>query len=158
MPKRVLKECRVFEALSDADLEKVAALAVPREYEAGTTVFTVGSPAESLYVVEQGKVALQMQLPLAEPLGARRVTVDVVTRGETFGWSAVLERRRYTLTALCVEPTRVATIDGMKLIALLQENHRIGYEVMSHLIDVVASRLDETRRILVSERLVFILQ
>lgn len=153
-PKRVLKECHVFEELDDSELERLAAICEPREYGAGATVFSAGSPADALYVVEQGKVALQMELPGPGAQGSRRVTVDVVTRGEVFGWSAAAVPHRYTLTAMCLEPTKVLAIDSARLGALLQGDYRIGFKVMVQLVGVVASRLDETRRVLVSERLV----
>ncbi len=149
----IIKACSVFESLSDADLEKISG--VSREYEAGNTVFSVGDLADELYMVEEGKIALQIQLPVAhQPQLSRRVTVDLVTRGEVFGWSAVVEPHRYTMTAVCLGPTKVFAIDGVLLRALLSNDHHIGYKVLNHLIKVVASRLDETRQVLVSERLV----
>ncbi len=36
---------------------------------------------------------------------------------------------------------------------LLRDDHRLGFQVMSRLIGMVASRLDKTRHVLVSERL-----
>lgn len=152
--RRVLRECRIFAGLSEGEEDRIAALAVPKEFGAGATIFSEGSPAEAIYVLEKGRVALQMQLPGERPQVSRRVTVDVVSEGEAFGWSAAVARRLYTLSAMCLEPTRVLALDGAKLNALFQEDYRIGYKVMSQLIDVVASRLDETRRVLVSERLV----
>ena len=151
--KRVLRECPVFEPLSEADLNKIAGFTESKTYEAGATIFSQGSPASELYVLEKGKVALQMQLPTSQNNLAKRVTVDIVTRNDLFGWSAAVGRRVFSLTAICLEPTTVAAIDGLKLKSLLQQDTHIGYYVLSRLIEVAASRLDETRQVLVSERL-----
>ncbi|MBI4294621.1 MAG: cyclic nucleotide-binding domain-containing protein [Chloroflexi bacterium] len=151
--KQALKQCPVFQPLSDADMDRMVSISQPREYEAGSALFTEKAVAEELYVLEKGRVALQMQLSLAQPQLSKRVTVDVVSQNEVLGWSALVEPYRYTLTAVCLEPSRVLALDGIKLRALLQDNHRIGYEVLSQLISVVASRLDETRHVLISERL-----
>ena len=152
-PKLLLRECPIFESLVDEDLEKLAAMCSPVEWGAGATIFAEGNLARDLYVVEKGKVALQMQLPVTQPHLSKRITVDVVTKGEMVGWSAVVEPYKYTLTAVSLEPTRLMAIDGARLKALLKDDYRIGFEVMSRLIGVVASRLDETRHVLISERL-----
>ena len=151
--KQTLRECLIFEHLSDTDLDSITSIAQPREYEAGAIIFSETSSAEELYLVEKGKVALQMHLPASQPPLSKKVTVDIVTSKEVFGWSVLVAPYRYTLTAVCLESTKVLAIDGAKLRALIQNNHRIGYEVLSQIIKVVASRLDETRHVLISERL-----
>ena len=151
--KQVFKDCPLFDSLSETDLEKFAAISLPQEWGAGSTVFAEGNPAKDLYVVEQGKVALQMQLPPMQAQLSKRITVDVATKGAALGWSAVVQPHTYTLTAVCLERTRVLAMDGFKLRNLLKADQRIGYEVLSQLIGVVASRLDETRHLLISERL-----
>ncbi len=151
--KQVLKECQVFAALDDAELEKIASLAVDKEYEAGTTIFQEGTSANELFVLQEGKVAVQMTLPMTPGQMSRRITVDVVTRNEMLGWSAIVEPYVYTLTAVCMQKTKVLAIRGIKLRVLLRDNHHIGYEVLRGLTKVVASRLDDTRHVLVSERL-----
>ncbi|MBI4297770.1 MAG: Crp/Fnr family transcriptional regulator [Chloroflexi bacterium] len=151
--KQVFKECPVFDSLSEADLERLAAISLSQEWGAGVTIFTEGSPAKDLYVLERGKVALQMQLPSAQPQFSKRITVDVATKGDVFGWSAVVEPHKYTMSAVCLEPTKALAMDGFKLRNLLKGDQRVGYEVLSRLIGVVASRLDETRHVLISERL-----
>lgn len=151
--KQVLRECDVFSTLSDAELEKVSGSILEKEYEAGTTIFQEGDNAEELLVLQEGKVAVQMTLPKAQLEMSRRITVDVVTRNEVVGWSAIVEPYMYTFTAVCLQKVRALSISGTKLRWLLRDNPEIGYEVLKGLIKVVASRLDDTRHVLVSERL-----
>ncbi len=151
--KQVLKECEVFSTLSDAELEKVSGSILEKEYEAGTTIFQEGDNAEELLILQEGKVAVQMTLPKAQLEMSRRITVDVVTRNEVVGWSAIVEPYMYTFTAVCLQKVRALSISGTKLRWLLRDNPEIGYEVLKGLIKVVASRLDDTRHVLVSERL-----
>lgn len=149
-----LKGCSIFEALSDAELEKVMKLSHSQEYEAGVTVFEEGGTADQLYVLDKGKIALQMNLVLSDQSFAKRITVDMVGRWEAVGWSALVEPHRYTLTAVCLEPTKVLGIDATRLRALLEEDHGMACKIFRRLIGMVASRLEETRRVLISERLV----
>ncbi len=150
---RNLRDCELFSALSDNELEKVAASVVAKEYEAGTTIFQGGDSADELLVLQEGKVALQMTLPKTQMQMSRRITADIVTRNEVIGWSAIVEPHIYTLTAVCLQNVKALSISGNKLRWLLQDNPEIGYEVLKGLIKVVASRLDDTRQLLVSERL-----
>ncbi len=151
--QQLLRECEVFSSLTNAELEKVASSVLEKEYEAGTTILKAGDSAEELLVVQEGKVAVQMTLPKAEGQMSRRVTVDIVARNEVVGWSAIVEPHVYTLTGVCLQKVRVLSISGTKLRWLLRDNPKIGYEVLKGLVKVIASRLDNTRCVLASERL-----
>jgi CRP-like cAMP-binding protein len=150
--KQVLRNCEVFSALGDADLEKVAGSVLEKHFEAGTTLFQEGDSAEELFVLQEGRVALQMTLPKALAQTGRRVTVDVISGNELVGWSAIVEPYVYTLTAVCLQDVKTLSLSGTKLRWLLRDEHKIGHEILEGLIKVVASRLDDTRRVLISER------
>ena len=151
--KQVLKDCFLFSELSDSELEKVATSAVEKQYEAGATIFSTGDNAEELFVLQEGRVAVQMTLPKTSGQASRRITVDVVTKNEIAGWSAIVEPYKYTFTAVCLQKTVALSIDGNKLRWLLRENPKIGYEVMKGLTRVIAAGLNDTRQVLMSERL-----
>jgi CRP-like cAMP-binding protein len=150
--RQILRNCEVFSALSNAELEKVASSALEKQYEAGTTLFQEGGSAEELFVLQEGKVALQMTLPKALAQTGRRVTVDIVARNELVGWSAIVEPYVYTLTAVCLQDVKTLSLSGTKLRWLLRDDYKVGHEILEGLIKVVASRLNDTRRVLISER------
>ena len=151
--KQVLKDCVLFSGLSDNELEKVASSTVEKQYEAGATIFATGDNADELFVIQEGRVAVQMTLPKSGTQASRRITVDVVTRNEIVGWSAIVEPYKYTFTAVCMQKTIVLSISGDKLRWLLRDNPKIGYEVMKGLARVIAAGLNDTRQVLISERL-----
>ncbi len=151
--KQVLKECVLFSGLSDSELEKVASSAVEKQYEAGTTIFATGDNADELFVIQEGRVAVQMTLPKTGGQASRRITVDVVTKSEIVGWSAIVEPYKYTFTAVCMQKTGALSINGEKLRWLLRDNPKIGYDVMKGLARVIAAGLNDTRQVLISERL-----
>ncbi|MBI2831854.1 MAG: cyclic nucleotide-binding domain-containing protein [Chloroflexi bacterium] len=153
---KILKECHVFSGLNEIELKKVANLTEEKEYPAGATIYQEGAQAEELAVLQEGKVALQMSLSAPGDRTTGRITVDIVGRNELFGWSAMVDPHVYTLTSVCLQRCKVLSIDGIKLRSLLGANHHIGYQVFSEMVKVVASRLDDTRRVLVSERLLLL--
>ncbi|MBI4284893.1 MAG: cyclic nucleotide-binding domain-containing protein [Chloroflexi bacterium] len=152
--EQALKECTVFSALGPAELKRVASLVEVREYEAGATVHQKGDSATGLLVLQEGKVAVQATLPGILPGVQRRVTVDIVNPNEVVGWSAVVEPYIYALGVVCLQKTKALYINGAELRQVMRNEPRIGYEVMKELIKVVASRLEETRNVLASERMV----
>lgn len=149
----VLRRCVLFSELTDTELDAVTGSVLEKQYDAGATIFNEGDPAEEILVVQEGRVALQITLPRMEGQINRRITVDVIGKDDVVGWSAIVEPYKYTLTAICLQKVSALSISGNKLRWLLRDNPKVGYEVTKGLIKVVVSRLDETRQVLVSERL-----
>ena len=96
---------------------------------------------------------MQKMQPDAHMQMGRSITVDLVTRDEMLDWSAIVEPYVHTSTAVCLQKATALSINGSKLERLLQDNQRIGHEVLKGLIKMGGSRLDDTRQVLVSERL-----
>lgn len=150
--KQDLRECDVFSSLDDTTLEKIASLAVEKQYEAGTTIFNEGDNADELLVLQEGEAVLQITVRDAVKQVNKRITVDITNRNSIVGWSAIVEPYLYTLTAVCLQKTKVLSIDGVKLRGLIQDNKLVGYEILKELVKVVASRLTDTRQVLINER------
>lgn len=151
---QALKECTVFASMSEEELEKVASSVLEKQYEAGATILQEGDSAEEFLVLQEGKAAVQITLPEMPGEMSRRVTVDIVSRNEVVGWSALVEPYLYTFSVVGLQKVTALSISGTKLRWLIRDNLKIGYEVMCGLVKVIASRLDETRRVLISERLI----
>jgi CRP-like cAMP-binding protein len=147
-----LKECNVFQGLSDAQIEKLVAIAKEESFPTGTLLYKEGDPSTHLYLVEQGKVFLEMKSDMGPARPPMQVIIDVVTRREAFGWSAFVEPNLHTLSALIAEPTKMTIFDGGKMRALMEEDCEMGFEIMKGLTRLLASRLNHTRVLLIGER------
>lgn len=148
-----IQESPVFQKLSAEQLNKLADISREETYEAGQRIFREGEQARVLYMLEEGKVILEMRIaPLPERRPSPQATVDVVIRGEVFGWSAISRPHVFTTTAQAVDKCKVVAIDGAKLLELMGADPSMGYEVMSRLAEVIVSRLMHTRQTLLSER------
>ncbi len=139
-----LRDCELFEELNDAELSEVAALCREESYPAGAIVFTEAEMAKDLCILQEGKVALQVQLRSMAEIGGE-VTIEVVEPGRIFGWSALVRQRRLTATARCLEDVRVVAVKGDALNQLFERNAHIGFVVIKRLADVISSRLRLTR-------------
>ena len=151
--KQALKQCQVFSSIDDAALEAVLANLTEKQFDAGATAFREGEPATELLIVQDGKIALQMATSSPETGLSRRITVEVVGANEIAGWSAVVEPHRYTMTGVCLQSTRALSISAVQLRQVMVANPSIGYEILTGLAKVIATRLGDTRQVLVSERL-----
>lgn len=149
IPTSILKRFRIFEGLNEGQLERIAALCREEVHDAGVEIFREGEEAEYLYLLLVGTVALEMQIQAWPQEPPRRVVIEVVTRGEPFGWSALAEPYILTLSAKTLERTRVILIKGVDLYQLFERDQEIGYLVMERLTSVVGRRLRDTREKLI---------
>lgn len=149
----VLRRSVVFQRLSDEQIKKMADIASEEFHPAGALVYKEGEPADKFYIVQKGKVVLDMEADISPEKPPTQVTaVDVVTEGRAMGWSALIHPNIYTLCAFCVEDSSLVAIDAHKLRGLLGRDTALGYEVMSVIAELIASRLTHTRVLLIGER------
>jgi len=148
----VLRHSVVFQKLTNGQIKKLAAIASTETHPAGTLLYREGDPASKFYIVQEGKVVLDMKCEMGPHTPPRQVTVDVITKGESMGWSAVVEPCIYTLSCLCMERTTLVAVDAAKLREFIAEDLALGFEVMKAVGKMIASRLTHTRILLVGER------
>ncbi|HRR39900.1 MAG TPA: cyclic nucleotide-binding domain-containing protein [Syntrophales bacterium] len=148
----ILRHSVIFSKLTDEQLKKLAAIASIETHPAGTVLYREGDPAAKFYIVIDGKVALDMQCDMGPNFPPRQVIVDVVAKGESMGWSAVVEPFIFTLSCLCLDRTELVAIDAVKLRGIIDEDCEMGLAVMKAVAKMIATRLTHTRVVLVGER------
>jgi CRP/FNR family cyclic AMP-dependent transcriptional regulator len=148
----VLKSSTVFRQLNEEQWQKLASIASVENYPAGTVLYKEGDPAAKFYIVEKGKIILDMKAELGPHQPPMQFTVDVIAKGDAIGWSVLIEPHIYTLSALCIEDTKLIGMEAEKLRGLLIQNNGLGFEIMKATAKLIASRLKHTRVILIGER------
>ena len=145
MSIEALRQCELFLELNDEELGKIAEICREEIYQPQEMIFEESSVAEDLYILQDGRVAVQIELHSAhEPSGV--VTVEEIRAGRIFGWSALVKQRRFTASARAQEAVRLIAIKGTDLNALFDRDSHIGFVVMKRLADVISSRLRHTRQ------------
>jgi len=149
--EKTLKRAEVFLGLDDSDLSKIAALPLCREEacQPEEVIFRAGDEAKYLYVLEEGQVDLVMEVPSKSKQATTLVVVDRITTGGFFGWSALVGPHFYVMSAICKEPSRVAIINGVELMALFDKDYRVGYKVFQSLSHIIGARLRDIEQVLV---------
>jgi CRP-like cAMP-binding protein len=148
----LLKQFAFFKGFSEGELSKLAEIAAEESYKAGFQVYKKGDPASKLYLLQEGKIVMLMDSYMGPHRPPMQVTVDLVTKGEAMGWSAVVEPYLYTLGARCMDDSKAIVFDAEKLRNLLNKDSSLGYKFTQAVAKVIATRLTHTQIILVGER------
>jgi CRP/FNR family cyclic AMP-dependent transcriptional regulator len=149
--KILLSECDIFQELNDTQIEKLVAIAKEKSVPEGTLLYKEGDPSTNLYVVQQGKVILEMKSDMGPTQPPMQVIIDIVTHREAFGWSA-FEPHLHALSAFTAEPTKLIVFEDSKIRALMEEDCEMGFGIMKGLAKMLDSRLRHARVLLIGER------
>jgi CRP-like cAMP-binding protein len=139
-----LKASDLFEILDFSELQDIAAIAYEKEFEAGHVIFRPGDRAEEMYIVEEGRVSIEIEVGPSE-----RISVYVLGPGNFFGYPSLLSSKAYTTVGTCLEKTKLIAIRGDQLLSLLEKDPKRGCKVLRRLAELIAKKLAETRRQLV---------
>jgi signal transduction histidine kinase len=135
-----LSRSDVFGALQEADLIAIADFCREETYRYGDVVLVEGEPADRLFVVERGKLALEKKVQIGRHSTPRNATIDYVGPGKVAGFSTLTAPYVYTTSAVCVEPTRTVTVHGEELRAYLDVHPAVGFTIMNTLAALIGDR------------------
>ena len=148
----LLKEFAFFKDFSSDQLKKLSSVATKESHMAGEHMYQKGDAARSLFLIKEGKVVMFMESYVGPGKPPMPVTVDIITKGESMGWSAVVEPYVYTLGAHCIDNTDFIAFDSIKLRKLMEKDAALGFRIMQAVAKVISTRLTHTRIILIGER------
>jgi CRP/FNR family cyclic AMP-dependent transcriptional regulator len=131
----LLAHVPVFSTLEREDLERIADLAVPRDFEPGQVVFREGDASDTCYVVRSGRARA-----VREHSGGRTITLATFGPGDIFGELALFEDELRSATIEAIEPTSVVAVLGPDMRRLMIEHPGIS----ARLVIALGRRLRET--------------
>jgi CRP/FNR family cyclic AMP-dependent transcriptional regulator len=127
-------------SMSPAVLNDLALHAYPEEYAAGDVLFREGSEADRFFLLRDGRIRLDMEVP-----ERGQVEVETLDADCTFGWSWLFEPHLWQETATALVRCRVLVIDAAILRSLMATDPVVGYELMRRFAGVLFDRLKSTR-------------
>ena len=145
IPIQLLRKVCVFEGLNDRQLEKIASLCGEEIHVAGALIFKEGAPAQKVYILREGKIALEMGIRLWPEQKIRQMTIEILSPGELFGLSTLTESDVLTMAARAVDRSKLIVLNAGDLHPLMDEDHDMGYRIASGVANLVAARLRDTR-------------
>ncbi len=152
VPVDLLKQFGFFKGFKDEHLKILADTATESSHKAGYQMWKRGDQAKGFYLLKEGKIVMLMDSYMGPHKSPMQVTVDIITKGDAMGWSAVVEPYVYTLGARCIDDSGIIAFDAIKLRALLNSDSALGSKFLHNTAKVIATRLVHTQIILVGER------
>jgi CRP/FNR family transcriptional regulator, cyclic AMP receptor protein len=138
--ERIIAEHPFFAGLDNGFTKLMVGCASNVRFNAGTYILKEGDPANTFYLIREGKVAVEVLAPQHKP-----IIVSTLGVGEILGWSWLLPPFQWKFHARAVEDTRAIALDGKCLRTKCEENHDLGYEVLKRFAQIMEQRLEATR-------------
>ncbi len=125
--------------LKDMDkrhIELILGCASNMRFEEGEYIFREGEPANEFYFIRHGKLALEIFRP-----HKGGIVVHTLKEGNVLGWSWLLKPYLRHFDCRAVELTRVIALDGTCLRKKCEEDHELGYDLMSRFAQLMEDEL-----------------
>lgn len=135
-----LSRAELFNTLSFENLLAISEFCREETHHEGEAILVEGEPANTLYIVERGKLALEKRVQIGRHSTPRNATIGYVSPGRVAGFSTLVEPNIYSTSAVCIEPTRVIAVDGPSLRLFLDHHPEAGLKVMQGLSNLISAR------------------
>ena len=139
--ERILAEHRAVRGAGPG-VHRTSPRAAPRTrvFKPDEYLFHAEDPADWIYLVRHGRVALELATP-----GRGAVQFETVGEGEIVGLTWLLPPYRWGYDARAAELTRAIALDARCLRDKCEADHDLGYEMLKRFLPVLVQRLQATR-------------
>jgi len=135
-----LKATELFAGLSDEEIKIVAAAGREVSCTAGTVIFEEGDVGNDLYVLSDGRVAIEIRI-LQDTVTER---IHQVKDNEIFGEFAMIDNHTRSARTRALDDLCMIVVDCKLLRTLMDENYHLGYVVMANLSRILARKVRDT--------------
>jgi len=136
-----LKRTELFEAVEEPQLSTLLLHASVESFPEGKTIFNQGEKAVRLYVLVEG--AVDLTIKTGEKIDF--MTSKIEKEGAVFGMPSLIEPFRFNVTAICSKPSKVLVLDANHIKKRIEEDPKMGMEVMKKLASIYFNRLNDLR-------------
>ena len=136
-----LKKTELFRGLGESQLNIILSHSSVESFPEGKTIFHQGEEASRLYILIEGAVGLTVKT--GEKMDFMTSTID--KERSVFGMPSLLEPFLYNVTAMCLKPSKVLFIEGDHIRKYIEQDAKMGIEIMKKLASIYFNRLNEMR-------------
>jgi len=123
---KLLKDLELFSELSERELQDVAALAQVQKLDTDTTVFHEGDPADSIFVVVNGRVKI-----VTTSTDGKEFILSVLGAGQIFGEMGLLEEAPRSASVSTITDVELLVIKHDDFDHLLKTSPGISRKLMA---------------------------
>jgi CRP-like cAMP-binding protein len=132
IPTEELRRYEIFAEMDLTELKLLSAMAEEKRGREGEELIRAGSPARTLYILQEG--GLMVCFP-----DGRAITLH--KPGRLVGWSALVSPTHYTASVTCLTDSTLIAFPGSELLRLVQRNVTFGTKIMRKISEVLSRRL-----------------
>lgn len=136
-----LKKTELFGNLKESQLEILLSQSSVESFPEKKIIFQEGEEASCLYVLIEGGVDLTLKGQEQINFMASKIEKE----GAVFGTASLMDPFRYNVTATCLKPTKVWMIEVDYLKQKMEEDPKMGTEIMKKLASIYFNRLNDLR-------------
>jgi CRP/FNR family cyclic AMP-dependent transcriptional regulator len=138
--ERIVLEHPFFTSLAEHHVRLAAGCAKNVRFEKGGYLLREGAPADEFYLLREGSVALEINVP-----GRPGIIIQTVGPGDIVGVSWLVAPYRWTYDARALEPVRAISLDAKCLRGKCEADHDLGFAMMNCFVPMLVQRLQATR-------------
>ena len=143
-----IRKYAFFDGMRPEHLAKLAEGAKVGQFKEGAVLFREGEPANQFYLIESGRILLEVHEP-----AVGTTPVQTLSAGDVLGWSWLFPPFVWHFQARAVEPSKAIILNGAHLLVSAEHDHDFGYELMKRVAQVVIRRLQAARKQLLQQQI-----
>ena len=138
--EKILAGHPFFKGLEPKHLSILVNCASEEHFEPEQIIYREGKPAKGFYLVLEGRVGKEINVPHRGP-----ITVQTIEEGGVLGWCWLVPPYDNCFTARAYEKTKTLALDGECLRSKCMEDQKLGYEFYKRFTDVIIAQLQATK-------------
>ncbi|MBM2616417.1 cyclic nucleotide-binding domain-containing protein [Actinoplanes sp. LDG1-06] len=123
-----------------AQLRRLCATGRSAAYRPGERIFTEGGAADRFWLIENGRVALDLRVP-----GRGDQVIETLATGAVLGWSWLHPPYRWQFGCETRGPVDTVMFDAAAVRELCDADPAFGYAMLRRFVPVITGRLHATR-------------
>ncbi|MBL0701010.1 MAG: Crp/Fnr family transcriptional regulator [Desulfosarcina sp.] len=139
----IVKEIELFKGIDGDVINEIAGICSEETYSKDTLLCEKGQKANFMYILEEGTVNQVIK-------NGGTIVYQHSDPGLVLGWSAMIESGVYTASAVCATDIKVLKIEKGRLNIIFDHHPKAGLIILRRLGRVVAQRLGNAYRDLLS--------
>ncbi len=124
--RSTLKQCPLFQTISDEALSEVAETCIVRGLNKGEYLFREGESARGFYVVQTGAINVHRLTP-----DGKEQVIHVFRPFSSFAEIALASEARFPAEAVAIQPSQVLLVQRQPLREMIQRNPDIAFHIIS---------------------------
>jgi len=137
---RAIRAQPFFDGLDDVKLATLVGCAQNTRFHPGEFLLRAGDPASVFYLVREGRVSLDVEIP-----GRPALRVETVVPGDIVGISWMFPPARVHLDARALDGVLALSFDGTCLRGKMEADPALGYALARRLLALTMHRLERVR-------------